>query len=43
VVPLWLTCVMLLDYFPSKVYIDLNLHDILGYGLELLVVSKHCN
>jgi hypothetical protein len=30
--PPWLTCVVLLGYFPCKVYIDLNLCDTLGYG-----------
>jgi hypothetical protein len=30
-VPLWLMCVVLLGYFPYKVYIDLNLHDTIRY------------
>jgi hypothetical protein len=30
-VPSWLTCVVLLGYFPYKVYIDLNLCDTLRY------------
>jgi hypothetical protein len=30
--PLWLTRVMLLGYFPCKMYIDKNLCDTLGYG-----------
>jgi hypothetical protein len=29
VVPSWLMCVVLLGYFPCKVYTDLNLHDTL--------------
>jgi hypothetical protein len=40
VLPSWLTFVVLLGYFPSKVYIDLNLCDTLGYGYCLLAASK---
>jgi hypothetical protein len=40
VVPSWLTCVMLLDYFSCKVYIDSNLYDTLRYGCGLLAVFK---
>jgi hypothetical protein len=32
VVPSWLTCVVLLGYFPCKVYIDSNIYDTLGHG-----------
>jgi hypothetical protein len=39
VVLVWLTCVMLLDYFPCTVTIDLDLCDTLDMGEACLLLS----
>jgi hypothetical protein len=41
-VPLWLTCVVLLGYLPCKVRINLSLRETLGYGWYLLVAVISC-
>jgi hypothetical protein len=43
VLPSWLTCVVLLGYFPCKVYTDLNLRDTLRYEWWLAATPKHSN
>jgi hypothetical protein len=44
-VPSWLMCVVLLGYFPCKVYTDSNLGDTLGYELYLFtaVIPLKCH
>jgi hypothetical protein len=43
VVPSWLTCIVLSDFIPCKVYINSNLRDTLGYGWGMLTEVKRSN